>query len=298
MYYYRITKYNPIFRDGFRYTKDDEWTSVSDIGNPKYGYLTASEYLQMEDKYWDTIKYLLDLCSIKYFNIRSLEKRIHRIPSIFSEKNYFDSSSLENAIKYDLPINILDIELVVRLCLREDGIWCKLEGEKNTCIHFGYDYYMYFSTSIEHTIVPSIIPDGIYIENFESPYLGSSASNLWGEIGREFNISTIIELVQRDPTKYLHKLSIVEFSIFLRAYSFTVLKLELCNLPFKQMQSFSELLCSHYKIEEPLEWNEVLLKVTGDEESALELFWKKWDDLFDEIENYVPLRLSNILKIV
>lgn len=52
MNYYRITKYNPEFRNeqGF-YTKND-WTSISDIGQVfDEGVLTAEDYKQMEDSY-------------------------------------------------------------------------------------------------------------------------------------------------------------------------------------------------------------------------------------------------------
>jgi hypothetical protein len=169
MYYYRITKYNPIFRDGMRYTIENEWTAVSDIGNPEYNSPTASEYLFMEDKYWNTLKYLLDLCNIKCMKIQKLEKR-HDTPHIFTEHKFFSPSSLNKAIKNDRPIGMINIELVTRLCLREE-MWCQLKGKQKTFIHFGYDYYVFFGTSVDHTIESTKIPDGIYIENFKSPYV-------------------------------------------------------------------------------------------------------------------------------
>lgn len=169
MYYYRITKYNPKYRDGIAYTKMDEWISISCIGDPKYRNPTANEYLRVEDNYWNTMKYLLQLCHITSMRMKRIEKH-HDLPFFFTQNKFFDIRPLEEAIKKRKPIGIDEIEMATRLCLREE-MWCMLEGEGKTFIHFGYDYYMFFGTEIDHTIDFSFVPKGIYIEDFKSPYV-------------------------------------------------------------------------------------------------------------------------------
>ena len=173
MYYYRITKYNPKYRDEYgAYTKD-EWIDISCIGHTDAGVLlTGSEYLRVEENYWNTIAYLLELCGVKRMRITSLEKRseVMHMRFMFSEYRTMYLDDLHKAIKGKKPIGISEIEIMSRLCLRTHA-WCRLVGKRNTFIHFGYDYYMYFGTSIDHEIDKERVPKGIFIENFKSPYL-------------------------------------------------------------------------------------------------------------------------------
>ena len=125
-YYYRITKYNPIYRPEEGGYSNDEWTSVSDIGLYFNGIqFTASEYFEMEDKYWKTIKYLLELCNIQTLKICGLEK-YKDIPRFFTNNKYFDISPLEHVDLNGRIISMPEIEMILRLCLRNE-IWCKLE---------------------------------------------------------------------------------------------------------------------------------------------------------------------------
>jgi hypothetical protein len=274
MYYYRISKYDPIFRDGARYTKENEWTAVSDIGKLKYGNLTASEYFLMEDKYWNTIKYLLDLCKIEYLNIKGLEK-YKDIPRIFSEYKYFDPSALEESIRDNLPINVEDIELVVRLCLREE-IWCKLEGKNNSFVHFGYDYYVFWGTNIDHVIEFSMIPEGIYIENFKSPYL--EQDNLFDAYSPTND--TIIDDIINKPISYLGKKSITNFFYYISGY-----ELACCIEAIKddyirnKIQRFTQYFSKKYALNDTLTWRDILLKIcNNDEETAFEMFKNEWKE--------------------
>lgn len=147
----------------------DEWTAISDIGKPQYGFLTANNYLRVEDNYWATISYLLKLCHINSLRMKEIEKH-HELHVFFTQNKFFNPTNIEKAIQNNTQIGIDEIEIVLRLCLREE-MWCKLEGKNNTFIHFGYDYYMFFCTEIEHKIDANFIPEGVYIENFQSPYV-------------------------------------------------------------------------------------------------------------------------------
>jgi len=179
VHYYQISKYNPIYRPEEGGYSNDEWTSVSDIGLYFNGIqFTASEYFEMEDKYWKTIEYLLDLCSIKEMKI--IDLCILGVPGVlggprhfnafrngyydfFTENKYFSVASLQRSIQDKENLNLSEIEIILRLCLRCD-IWCKLEHSNGTGIYVGYDYYMEFRTNVKHTIDYSQIPEGIFIE--------------------------------------------------------------------------------------------------------------------------------------
>ena len=170
-YHYRITKYNPIYRQKNCVYANDEWTSISDIGRYfKGGQFTASEYFMIEDKYWETIKYFLELCSIQTLKIRELEKN-RDIPRFFTNNKYFDISSIQDVNLYGKYISLSDIELIVRLCLRND-LSCKLVHHDGSCVYFGHDYHMYFRTNTKHTIDYAKIPEDIFVETegFEPPY--------------------------------------------------------------------------------------------------------------------------------
>ena len=170
-HYYQISKYNPIYRSNEDGYSNDEWTSVSDIGRCfNEIQLTATEYFKMEDKYWATIKYLLESLYIQTLKIRELEK--HRdIPRLFTNNKYFDISPIEDVNLNRRIISMPEIEMILRLCLR-GVIWCKLEHPTGSGVYFGNDYYMYFRANRKHTIDYSQISEGIFIETdgFEFPY--------------------------------------------------------------------------------------------------------------------------------
>lgn len=55
---WRITKYNPKFRNELGHYQKKEWTSVSDIGKIFEGkQLTVEEYLNTENLYINSIDY-------------------------------------------------------------------------------------------------------------------------------------------------------------------------------------------------------------------------------------------------
>lgn len=168
MRFYRVTKYNPSYRDiNGSYILDD-WTSVSDIGKKFNGsVLTENIYLQMEDNYIEYLSAFLKKTR-ENFNAQCFEdKRDER-----SLKNY--SFNLDRCIVGSETLRDIiaeDVLLVSRMCLRE-LVWCKLESDFGDFIHFGYDYYMYlgFNDSVHEEINwPSL--DDIYVEDFVSPYI-------------------------------------------------------------------------------------------------------------------------------
>jgi hypothetical protein len=151
---YRITKYNPAFRDLRGAYSRDEWTAVGDIGRSFDGVvLTSEEYHRVEAAYVAVALSFLD------------------------ESGQFSLtvSGLENSGKYPIEfgegstLSLEELGPVIRLVLREK-VWCRLEGP-TSFLHFGWDYYLYAG-------VPCACPSsqqlakrmGLFVEEFSSPY--------------------------------------------------------------------------------------------------------------------------------
>lgn len=159
MFSYRITKYNPNLRDNKGiYTDTEEWTSFSDIGKTIHGKLfTLESYLEVENKYIDTVIYFMEKMDIETLTIKDLE--------IYTE------SKLPEGIKDNVLVDKNLIRNIITLILRED-IWAKLECNKELQIHFGYDYYMYIISSEKNLeVIKKIRELGLYVENYHSPYV-------------------------------------------------------------------------------------------------------------------------------
>ena len=170
MYCYRITKYNPKFRDSSGAYKKDDWISFSNIGKSfENKVLSAEGYLNTEEAYVKTISFFMDGLGIDSLIVTALEKI--KPPKI---NDYWYSSDLfKNYKSIDINQHLSrDIVLAIaRLALRK-YLWCKLESEK-MFVHFGYDYYMYIGSEKKPIhIISQIEALGLFVEKIdESPYM-------------------------------------------------------------------------------------------------------------------------------
>ena len=150
---YRVTKYNPAFRDqSGAYTKV-EWVSFTQIGQTFSSVpLTSDEYERVEEAYVLTALSFL------------------RESGLFSMK----VAGLENSRKQSLDFqndSILPLDRIgeiIRRILREE-LWCRLESSEGF-IHFSWDYYMY--VGVPHpcpTAEARAAELGLYVEEFASP---------------------------------------------------------------------------------------------------------------------------------
>ena len=169
MFCYRITKYNPKYRDLSGAYKKDEWTSYSDIGATFANeILSAKEYLNIENAYVRSISLFMDDTGDASLIVTALEK--HQAPqeddALFDPKllNAYQSLDVNESVNKNGALE------VARVALR-DYLWCKLESE-HMFIHFGYDYYMYIGTLKKpSSILPQIESLGLFVERIdESPY--------------------------------------------------------------------------------------------------------------------------------
>jgi hypothetical protein len=168
MMHLQVTKYDPKFRKFGVYEKE-EWTAISDIGQV-YGnqLFTASDYFGVEDAYCTTVKQLLNhtgIVTLKIFQC-SARKRIH---SFFTNTHfYFISDDFNDSLVSGKMCQLEDVEILVRACLREE-FGCVFKGKKDSYLWFGYEYYMYFGSSIELKLDKISIPNGIFIEYCDPP---------------------------------------------------------------------------------------------------------------------------------
>jgi len=120
---FRVTKYDPAYRDPGGAFQRDEWASVSDLGRSFAGVLLgAAEYQRVEDAYIVVATALLRGAGVISLMASGLEVRTDRLPP------------LANGVILDLAA----AGAVVRRMLPEK-IWCCLESE-NGFVHVGYDY--------------------------------------------------------------------------------------------------------------------------------------------------------------
>lgn len=153
MYAYRITKYNPCFRDKSGVYLRNEWTEYSDIGKLfADGILTMEDYLMIEKRYISCILEIMKKSNVSQLRIVNLERRDTKI--------WKDNSMVSMEL---LP-------KLLRDCLR-NRCWCRLVDERIS-VHFGYDYYMYVECGLNLESIKTIcISLKLYCEALESsPY--------------------------------------------------------------------------------------------------------------------------------
>jgi hypothetical protein len=165
---WRITKYNPKYRNQQGFFLHNEWTSYSDIGK-LYGNkeFTYGKYLVIENLYIQAIYAFMNCCNITSLQIKGLEKQTNITVDIHNTK---DMITLYSNIKEEMQLTSNQIEDICKLILREQ-LWCKLINNQNMYVHFGYDFYMYIGTiSSCEKVIEKIQNSGLFIEKFESPY--------------------------------------------------------------------------------------------------------------------------------
>ena len=166
---YRVTKYNPAFRndydhytgagwnptvridDGPPFTKV-EWTMFKEIGGTFSGVVfTREDYDRVEDGYVQAAVTFLSESGESSMRVAGIEKRGRPVD--------FDNGSV---------LQLARIGEIIRPTLREE-IYCRLEGN-DSFIHFDWDFYMYVG-------VPHPCPGaearaaelGLYVEECASP---------------------------------------------------------------------------------------------------------------------------------
>lgn len=149
MMYYRISKYNPIFRKNGIYQRD-EWTSFSDVGEQYAGIVVQlSDYLTVETQYISCIQDIMDACHVEHFCISGLEM-------------VSDGLSWRNAQR----LNRDAVGQFLRDSLRE--LCCARLESSEVRIEVGYDYYLHIGCPLPIADVRTIAgKHSLFVEPWE-----------------------------------------------------------------------------------------------------------------------------------
>jgi hypothetical protein len=188
---WRVTKYNPDFRDenGY-YTLIEEWTCPSEIGETINGNeFTLDEYLQVEVAYINSVITFIEESSINSLRILQLECDISEDDKT---SPLYEKEFEELILKEDSMVNKNEIRLICKMVLR-NFLWCKLYSKDNFFIHFGWDYYMFIGSNVNClSAIEFATNNGLYVEQCTSPYFFSEKETTrkiqWNEIGDETKV--------------------------------------------------------------------------------------------------------------
>lgn len=209
-YQWRITKYNPDFRDeDGTYTLEKEWTCPSEIGKTIYGKeFTLGEYLRVEAAYVNTVMTILSECELNTLRVLQLTE-IYVSPedrtSVLYERE-FDELDLQE----DKIVNTNEIRTICTMVLR-NFLSCQLYSKDKLFVHFGWDYYMYIGSSVN---CPSSIKfakdNGLFVEETMSPYYFSDEETTrivqWNEKNDEIKLIVGEEELTGIPLKEFRKI--------------------------------------------------------------------------------------------
>ncbi len=158
MFEFRVTKYDPAYRDSTGVYGREEWIAMSDIGHFFAGKaLAEAEYQRVEDAYVTAAVAFLREAGVPSLAVAGLENHAG-VPLLFAE-----GSSLSPA----------EVGAVVRRLLRGE-FWCQLEGGE-AFVHVGYDYYMYVGVPCQCPGAVALARHlGLFVESFRSPYRESN----------------------------------------------------------------------------------------------------------------------------
>lgn len=166
MMHYRISKYNPKFRDEDGLYTRKEWTSISDIGESFDGSeVTIHEYLEIENRYLKAINIILDYLKIKYLYVMELEKQGNIIDEENKKGLSINDINIINSIKEGQELNIEEINSVIKATLREI-FWCGLYSKTtHIIIKPGYDFYIHIiCPKLPSSIIEQINKLELYID--------------------------------------------------------------------------------------------------------------------------------------
>lgn len=187
-YQWRITKYNPIFRNDQGHYLLDEWTCPSEVGKIINGkQFTLDEYLRVEAAYLDTIIRFLhenNIRSLRLIQVSNIEMTEKDKSSILYEKE-FDEVMLQE----DRVVNVHEIRTICKMILRNFA-YSELFLKDEFFIHFGWDYYMYIGSNQKSlTAIEFATNQRLFVEECVSPnYVKEEDTTRqieWSEIDNE-----------------------------------------------------------------------------------------------------------------
>jgi hypothetical protein len=174
--FFRITKYNPIYRDARGYYTKDEWLGFFQVGKKwdenRERILTMDEYQKTENDYIKTALEIKKEANVPTVKLRGVEFKpwtVRARKNLCADRN---GKILRELVRTKTVEGNRDFCLIVKAILR-DTLWAKLENRTKTFyLHFGWDYYMYLGTTIDSERVFDIAKrNNLFAEFCDSPLL-------------------------------------------------------------------------------------------------------------------------------
>jgi len=172
MHKYRITKYNPLFRDAEGRFNRDDWTSISDIGKVfDNQVLTIVMYKKTEDSYIKAVHLTMDFLNLPYLHAKNIIKSFpdDQFLALINDNiklypkdmlHYYFSTNKNEKITHE------DIDKHCRFQLRED-VGSALIYPQKFKLFIGYDYLMSVHSHIQlDPIFQTIQNLGLFVEEF------------------------------------------------------------------------------------------------------------------------------------
>ncbi|MEI2367268.1 DUF7683 domain-containing protein [Niallia circulans] len=183
---WRVTKYNPAFRDENGYfTLTEEWTSPTQIGEIINGKkFTLDENLQVENAYVEAVMKFLEESGVHSLRILNATKQ--GISEEDLTASLYEDAFDQLVLQEDMRVERKEIRLICKMVLR-NFLGSQLYAKDKFFVHFGWDYYMYIGSYVN---CPSAIDyatsNGLFVETFQSPYYFSEEETIrqvqWYEI--------------------------------------------------------------------------------------------------------------------
>jgi hypothetical protein len=172
MDWWRISKYDPAYRDEqYRYTHD-EWTDVSDIGRAFDGVtLDLQTYLATETAYVASVHEFMADASLTTLRVASLEPP--RLTEVLRDYEFPDAADLEQLagdLQDGMEVSGARLDRVLRLKLR-NVLWCRLEEAGRFVVETGYEYYLHLGTVAPSQRAISRTHElGLFVEEWSDPH--------------------------------------------------------------------------------------------------------------------------------
>ncbi len=159
MHYYRLTKYNPKFRDAKGHYKKDEWTYYEQIGQA-FGdsTFTRTEYLATEKRYIECICEFLKASDISKMRSARVENR---------STTSFNGVPIRKGKNY----TVSELRKIIPGVLR-GRFWLQFRTEEGYFLHFDWDYYVYLALPLpKKQLVPVANKFKLFLEEGYMPDL-------------------------------------------------------------------------------------------------------------------------------
>lgn len=172
MKYYRITQYNPAFRNAEGAYLYDHWTEIGDVGRTLEGELvTADKYLAVESDYIQAVAAILKENSLEYLRVvgcnpKSIKHWINKYKDEWFHLPEFETIELQE----DKKARIDEIRTICQMNLRG---YCNISLEISGVFYvdFGYDMYMYVGApNISDALRKKLDATSVFVEDSGEPY--------------------------------------------------------------------------------------------------------------------------------